>query len=232
MSIAQQLFHLQELDLRIESSQKSLHEMNGRLGETEEMVNLRTEFTSEKQHLEALRKEQHNLEIETGDLSVKLKDAGDELYSGRIKNPKELSNLQHDISLLSANRGKLDEKGLELMDQIELHIKKVSELTERFAVMEAAWKIDQEKLAADIETLQSEVAAAAQEKQLLAGHLDPKLIALYNDLRIKRKTAVAKVNQGICDGCRMALPVTLMQRVRGGNSIVHCSSCGRILYLA
>ena len=61
MSIVQQLFHLQELDLKIESGQKELHEMKGRLGETAEMVNLRQELTLEKQHLEALKKEQHSV---------------------------------------------------------------------------------------------------------------------------------------------------------------------------
>ena len=118
------------------------------------------------------------------------------------------------------------------MDQIELHTKKTAELGEKFTAMEAAWKNDQQKLTADIEKLQTEVADAAQEKQLLDAHLDQKVIALYNDLKLKRKTAVAKVNQGVCEGCRTALPVTQTQRIRGGNTIVNCPSCGRILYLA
>ena len=110
------------------------------------MMNLRQELTLEKQHLEALKKEQHSVETETGDLTVKLKASGDDLFfSGRIKNPKELSNLQHEYSILNANRAKLDDKGLELIDQIDLHTKKTAELGKKFTAMEAAWKNDQQR---------------------------------------------------------------------------------------
>ena len=40
----------------------------------------------------------------------------------------------------------------------------------------------------------------------------------------------ARVEQGICRGCRISLPTTDLQQARSGK-LVQCSSCGRILFL-
>jgi uncharacterized protein len=231
MSIIQQIFHLQDLDIQIEAAQQALARMKNQVGESAAMLETRAELTNEKQHLEALKKQQRELETESGDVTARLKTGGDELYSGRIKNPKELSNLQQDIELLKSKRGKMDDKVLELMDEVELHTKKSAEAGIKFGKIEAEWKIEQEKLKAEIEKTQGELASAAEQKTLLLSHLETKVITLYNELKIKRKTAVAKVNQGICSGCRTALPAADLNHARSGQ-IVQCSSCGRILYLA
>ncbi|MFC2072406.1 C4-type zinc ribbon domain-containing protein, partial [Chloroflexota bacterium] len=50
-------------------------------------------------------------------------------------------------------------------------------------------------------------------------------------LKKQKGTAIANVEQGICRGCRILLPITELQRARS-SSLVRCSSCGRILFLA
>jgi hypothetical protein len=231
MSIAQQLYHLQEIDLEIDSGRQNLQKMTGQIGESHVLITARAELNTEKQHLEAVQKQQRSLEREADDISAKMKVAGEELYSGRVHNPKELSNLQHDVELLKANRGKIEDKILELMDNTESHTKKIVDLNERFADIEKKWRGEQHQLNADIEQLKTRLLNLEQQKLLLVNSLDTNTVNLYNDLKMKRKTAVARVTQGICSGCRMQLPTTDLQRVRSGN-VVQCSSCGRILYLA
>ena len=231
MSIAQQLYHLQEIDLEIDSGRQNLQKMTGQLGESHVLISARAELDTEKQHLEGVQKQQRFLEHEADDISAKMKVAGEELYSGRVHNPKELSNLQHDVELLKANRGKIEDKILELMDNTESHTKKIVDLNERFADIEKKWRGEQHQLNADIEQLKTRLLNLEQQKLLLVNSLDTNTVDLYNDLKMKRKTAVARVTQGICSGCRMQLPTTDLQRVRSGN-VVQCSSCGRILYLA
>jgi predicted nucleic acid-binding Zn-ribbon protein len=230
MSTAQQLYHLQEIDLDIESGHKNLQVMTGQIGESQALITGRAELDMEKQHLEAIQKQQHSLEWEADDISAKIKVAGDELYSGRIRIPKELSNLQHDIELLKTNRGKIEDKILELMEDVDSRTKKLSGLIKNFGDIERKWRSEQQKLAVDIEQLKSQLSNLEQQRLLFIRSLDQDVIDQYEDLKDKMKTAVARVTQGICSGCRMQLPTTDLHRVRSGN-IVHCSSCGRILYL-
>jgi predicted nucleic acid-binding Zn-ribbon protein len=41
---------------------------------------------------------------------------------------------------------------------------------------------------------------------------------------------MAKVENKQCGGCNMSLPMVVIKRVQGSDSIVECDNCGRILY--
>ena len=45
----------------------------------------------------------------------------------------------------------------------------------------------------------------------------------------KAGVAVARVERGICLGCRIKLPMREIARLKNSDSLVLCSSCGRIL---
>ena len=230
MSTAQQLYRLQELDLEIESKEQTLQKLIGQLGESQELVKARAELAAVKQHQEELKKQQRSLEWEDDDLTGKLKIAEEELYSGRIKNPKELTNLQNDIGMLRNKRSQLDEKILILMDQIDIYSQKLTGLEEQFKNLEAKSQEEQKQLASDIQQIKSALAELEQERQALSSSLESRISQMYYDLKKKKKLAVAKATQGNCSVCRIQLPVTDLQKARSGG-LVQCSSCGRILYL-
>lgn len=230
MSTAQQLYRLQEIELEIESQEQSVQKMTGQLGDSPELVKARAALAAEQQLNEDLKKQQHTLQWEDDDLTNKLKTITKELYSGRIKNPKELSNLQSEITSFNNKRGQLDEKLLVLMDKIEDSGKKLAELTEQCRKAEIASQELHQKLIVDIETAKNALTELQAEKQTSLEGLEAPDNHLYYELKTKRKTAVAKVSQGTCSACRIQLSMTHMQKVRSGN-VVQCSSCQRILYL-
>ena len=75
-----------------------------------------------------------------------------------------------------------------------------------------------------------ELLPLAIQLEEVQGELE-QAIEVYQDLKKHKGTAVAKVEQGICHGCRISLPISELQQTRSG-SLVRCSSCGRILFLA
>ena len=50
-------------------------------------------------------------------------------------------------------------------------------------------------------------------------------------LKTRDGSAVAKVERGMCQGCRLTLPTLELQRARSSEGIARCGSCGRILYV-
>ncbi|MFC1948984.1 zinc ribbon domain-containing protein [Chloroflexota bacterium] len=231
MSIVSQMYKLQEVDLEIESDERTLNHITSQLGESKIVIEAQNKLDSERQHLEELLRQQQSVEWEIDDISSKLASVEKDLYGGRIRNPKELTDLQHEADLLKANLTKLEDRALGIMEQVEASTKSASSLDKKFNRLEAEWQGQQKKLSADLEQLQSEIANLKQKRQLLAKEIDPQAVEIYQELRKKRGTAVAKVEQGICDGCRISLPVSELQQVRTG-SLVRCGSCGRILFLA
>ncbi len=230
MSTSQQLYRLQELDLEIESKEQTVQKLTARLGDSPELKKARADLAAAQQHQEELQKQQRSLEWEDDDLTGKLKKAEDELYSGRIGNPKELSNLQQDITMLKNKRSQLDDKILVLMEQSDASTHKLAELSQQLKKLEADSQIEQQQLASDIQNNKDALVVLEQERQALRNSLDTTLSRMYDDLKKNKKLAVARATQGTCSVCRIQLPVTDLQKARSG-SIVQCSSCGRILYL-
>jgi len=231
MSVANQLYQLQELDLGVESNEQALSRITSQLGESQVVVSAQTKLTLEHQRLEELRRQQHSTEWDIDDLSNKISAAEEKLYSGRIGNPKELANLQHEVETLKAGRSQLEDKALAIMEQVELATASLASKSSELKTLEVEWRNQQQQLSTEIEQLKAILSELNHKRQLLLAKIDPQAVEFYNELKKQKGTAVAKVEQGICCGCRISLPTTELQRARS-DSLVRCSSCGRILFLA
>ena len=230
MVVAKQLYQLQEVELEIGSNEQALAQIASQLGESQAVVRARAELKLKQQHLEELGRQQHSAEWETDDLVNKLTSAEEKLYSGRIKDPKELTNLQHEVDGLRVRRNHLEDKALEIMDQVELSTANVATLSNELKTLEAEWHSQQQQLSTNMEQLKTTLSDLKHKRQLLSVKVDPQAIEFYQELKKQKGQAVAKVEQGICRGCRILLPTTELQRARS-DSLVQCSSCGRILFL-
>ena len=230
MTTARQLYQLQELDIAIDTEEKALKDRTSQVGETQALIDARNKLASVQQQLGALKKKQRASEGDVDDLASKIRAADEQLYSGRIRNPKELASLKQEMDAFKARRDKLETGLLELMDQVEATQKDITTATVEVKKIESEWQSHQQKLAAEIATIKAKLADLKQRSQALAGEIDAKSLELYNHLRKAKGQAVVRVEQGICRGCRISLPSSDLQQARSGN-LVHCSSCGRILFL-
>ena len=231
MNVAQQLYQLQETDLEIDSNERSLRQITGQIGESETLIKAGDKLASEKQRREELHHQQHTTEWEIDDLTAKIKPVEEKLYSGRIINTKELSNLQHEVDNFKSHRSQLEDKALEIMEQVELSEASTATASEELKKAEAEWQGQQQQLSADMEQVKALLSDLRNKRQALWGKIDPHITELYQQLIKQKVTAVVKVEQGICVGCRISLSTATLQQVRGGN-LVQCTNCGRILYLA
>jgi hypothetical protein len=230
MSVAKQLYQLQEVDLELESKEQAVKRITSQLGESGALINARDRLAQEQKRREELSHQQRSLEWEIDDITSKLTIAERDLYSGRIRNPKELTSLQQEAEGLKARRSQLEDKTLEIMEEAELSRKNVTSLSTELKAVETNWQTEQQELTAELEELKDTLADLRQRQQLLAAGIDPETLELYHRLKKGKGTAVASVEQGICRGCRISLPVNELQEARSGR-LVQCGSCGRILYL-
>jgi len=231
MGVIKQLYQLQEVDLEIESSEQALTQIVCQLGESRVVAKAQANLKSEQQQFEELGRQQHSAEWEIADLVSRLTTAEEKLYSGRIKDPKELTNLQHEVEGLRSRRNHLEDKALEIMNRVELSTASVAALSGGLRVLETEWHSQQQQLSTNIEQFKTLLSGLKYKRQLLAAKIAPQVVGLYQELKKQKGQAVAKVEQGICCGCQISLSTTELQRTRS-DSLVRCSSCGRILFLA
>ncbi len=230
MTIARQLYELQEIDLELEASEQVLTQLVAQLGESQAIVTAQNRLSRESQHLEEVRQQQHSTEWETDDLTVKLAGVEEKLYGGRITNPKELANLQHEADGLKKRRSQVEDKTLEIMEQVSGTETRIAALGSDLKRLEAEWENRQQQLLADSERYRAIIAALKQKRQLVLAAIDSPAVSVYDQAKRQKGRAVAKVERGTCRGCGISLSTAQLQQT-GGDRLVNCSNCGRILFL-
>ncbi len=230
MSVARQLYQLQGIEFDMESAKLAITQGRAGMGESRAVADLKTKIDEVKQHRDELSSQQQSVEWELEGIETRLAAANDAMYSGRITSSRELSNLQHEVEGLNFRRNQLEEKALDIMEQIELVTASLAELNRQLSAAEERWRAEQRVLAAEIEKLEQALVQLEHKRQLVLDAIPSPAVDFYRQLQGQKGKAVARVEQGTCDGCRISLSTAELQRARG-DRLVECSSCGRILFL-
>jgi hypothetical protein len=204
-----------------------------RLGESEELEEARQEVEEQRHRLREAQKKQREAEWTVEEVRVKIQPLEKKLYGGTIKNPKELVGFQQDVDSLKARQRELEDRALEAMSAVEELERALAGAERRLFDMEARWQAEQESLRQQRDVLQREIRELGRRRSGQEATIDAEMMRQYEALRaLHQGRAVAKVERGICQGCRITLPMHVLQRARRGNHLVQCTSCERILYLS
>ena len=233
MTAVSQLYALQQVDLSLESSRNALQEAEALIGNTGELEEAREDAVRRKEGLHVAEKVFKEREYEADEVRQKIEPLEKKLYQGTILNPKELDDLQKDIDSLKRRRSQLDDQAIEAMEALEEAQRAQKEAQEKLDAMESDHQAGQATLRGRIAALESQIAELQNERSEQAAEVEASLLQLYDRIAaIRQRRAVAKVEGGACQGCRLSLPSSLIQRARGGSNIVQCSSCERILLVS
>ena len=65
----------------------------------------------------------------------------------------------------------------------------------------------------------------------LRGLIPPQILTHYDRLRVRGKKGLAAVNNHVCAGCHMQVPLGAIMSLKHHQDIQLCENCGRYLYL-
>ncbi len=233
MTIAADLYALQEIDSAVEATKASLTAVEEQLGESEDLIAGRQAVEEGRDALEDVSKQQRELEWQVDDLRPRLSDVEGKLYSGSVRNPKELGSMQDEANILRGQLRQREDELLDLMVRVEERQTALREAEESLTEVEGRWRQDQKELTSEKEKLEGELAGLEERRRQQTGLIEARVLALYDNLWERRQgRAVAKVERGMCGGCRITLPMTVLQKARSGMDVVQCVSCERILYVS
>jgi len=233
VSKVRQLYELQEVDLEIEAKREALARVESQIGESQALIEARAALAREQERLAELDKNERLGEWEVEDLQSKAALLDQRLYGGSVRNPKELISLQEQLELLKQKRRGQEDKLLDIMAELEAIQERIVSKGREIERIEENWRREQSSLLGEQAELKASLASLEQRRKELMARIDGASLELYQDLRRKRQgRAVAKVEQGMCQGCRLVLSMNELQRARISRELVQCSSCQRILYLS
>ena len=149
-----------------------------------------------------------------------------------VKNNAEYQATLFQIESVRRERGKSEEEGLGVLDQMEglkaAHQEAARELAEEEQVF-GTFQQEALSLRGERETEMQRVSAGRSDR---AKTVPPDLLDRYERLfSVRDGLAVCAVENQVCQGCYTNVTVNDLARLMGRSSIVQCNSCQRILYL-
>lgn len=230
MTVVADLLNLQETDLALDRARARLQEIEEGLQESEDLVEARRVRSEREEVLSGFRARQKEIEWEVDEVRAKASEMEAKLYGGTVRNPKELSDLDADVRALKGATSKREDSLLSLMEEAEAAEAEFLAADATASEIEAAWQASCESLLSEKAGLEPEVARLELHRDEQVGKIDRVSLGLYGRLRERRSgVAVARVERGMCQGCRISLPMSVLQKARAGVDLVQCVSCERIL---
>ena len=231
MSRGSSLHRLQAIDLELDACRVRLAAIAAALGDDPSVQAARTRLLSAESRQRAARVTLQELEHESLGLTEKIREAEQRLYSGTIRNPKELRDLQAEIESLKRRLAASEEQQLNALIDSEVAETQAAGTEAELHQVEDHATREQSALYAERAGLQSRVAKLDGEREATAAPLPAADRDLYERLRQSRRgRAVASLEDGVCGGCGIEPSALSRQEVRRGADLVRCPGCDRILY--
>jgi predicted nucleic acid-binding Zn-ribbon protein len=225
------LYQLQKIDLKVDALKVRLADItairknNSSTQKAEEKRNL------SKTYFELSLSSLKITEDKVRAKKLKSEQSESSLYSGTIKNPKELQDLQSEIQSLKSAISSFEETQLSQMIDLEekektLHVadSELQAAVKEFESVLSTLVMEESKISIDLERLQ-------QERNAVIEQITPVNYQVYLDLRkTKKGIAITLIEDGSCSTCGTTLTPSDCQNAKSPLNMVNCQSCGRILY--
>jgi predicted nucleic acid-binding Zn-ribbon protein len=228
------LLDLQALDSRIDqiAHRRAALPQHARVAEIEErLTQLRDEVVVAETEQTDIGRE---LVKSEGDVElVRQRVARDQgrLQSGQGSH-KDLESTQHELVSLAKRQSDLEDIELEVMERLEAVTAQVGDLTKSRDELTGELGDTVAERDAALAVLDRDRDEAAGERDQVSAGLPDDLIALYEKIRAhSHGVGAAKLHQGRCEGCRIELTPTDLQRIRSApeDEVLRCEECRRIL---
>ncbi len=233
MNELEKLYQLQQLDTESAALNQEREELPAKLG-LQELEDALARIEEEQAALEAeqenIRQAQKKQETELATLSAKVQGEEGKLYGGTVANPKELRGLQAEVRMLSKRKDEMETVLLEKMESLEELAPSAAAAASDHEAKSGELEEAERRLVEEQERIGRRLDALREQKEQLRGELDPAWLDSYDTLlKQKHNLAVAKVVEGVCQGCRMELPAQEHDRFLHSEGLHRCPTCGRIL---
>lgn len=225
------LYRVQQADTEIARLRQALAGLDTGAGIASELAAAEAELAALRERQRAAEKESLDRELELRTLEEKRKKFQDQLYGGTIRNPRQLSDLQEEVEMLSREIKKVEDRMLELMETLEGHRVEIHTREASLKDLQDRLQAVRTKYEATGSRLRQEIADLEAERGEWAARVRPDLLKRYEQIRSRQgNLALVRVTGNTCPGCRITLPSELVKALEAGRPNLSCESCGRLLF--
>jgi predicted nucleic acid-binding Zn-ribbon protein len=220
---------LAELDVRKKELDALAASLPAEAGERErDLAARRDEFEKLRRRFEEAQRERRRLEAAVDDKTQLLAKYRTQLDS--VKTNKEYQSLQHEIAVTREDISGMEDKLLELLDEVERTQREVDEGRGGLEQLAAGVAAANQEAEACLKDAEVQLVEVEEKRKRLLPTLSQPVRAEYNRLFERYGgNAFAAAAEGVCRGCFVNVPAKVVAELRAGGKVYRCESCGRFI---
>jgi len=224
------LIRLQEIDNRLSIIKSEIARIPQRVETAQKLLTeAQKQFAQSHADWEACNQRKRDKERDLETCEERLSKARNR--QSEIKTNKEYQVHLQEIETFKAEKGRVEEELLILMEQIDVYKRRETELAQTIKAAEQNFDSERSQLENQSEALKAERDVVEKERAAVIPTIDPKLLKIYQQLKnLHRELAVVPIQHGTCGGCHMNIPPQMVAEVKARQRILTCSQCQRILF--
>lgn len=229
MNPIDQLLKLQEYDTAIREGEKEVRDIPARKQqETSRLDSFKKRVDDAQKQLKANEASLKQQELEVKSRQEKITKLRQQQLE--LKSNKEFKAVETEVEVIQHDIAQIEDKQLALMDQMEASRKSLVgeniSLKEQEIIVQKDIKLLDDRLA----DLQGRLAKVKEERAIAAKDIPSEFLKPYERVLGHKDLALVPLENGVCGGCHMTLPPSVLHDTRKRLALVSCGYCGRLLY--
>jgi hypothetical protein len=225
------LVTLQKFDLQVLEIEDHLTGLKKDIAVAEERLAKAQGQVDQKHRAVELKKmESKRIDGDIGEAERRYKETNYQLMG--LKDAKSYETMKLQIEELRERIGALESRGIEVLGEVEEGEKTLGLYQQKIAEEEARIQGMKDNLAKEEASRSTELGELKNKRHEYIKHIAPALLATYNRLLgMSDRKALAELSGRTCTGCYSNITLDNLEAVKTSSGIVHCNTCGRIVYL-
>ena len=232
MAVGRQIYELHQLDASIIDTDAALALVERKLTDDSELRKAETVLSRAQEKLAVVERRQREAEAQMSDIQARLGPLETKTYDGSVGNPRELQSMEREVENLKKRLSEAEDSFLNILDEQEAAAKFVAKKEAQCSAAKKKRKTELKDLANEKDKLEFDLLELWEKRDGRASALDTDPKNLYETLRQSLGgLALATIGRGMCNICRISLPMNVVQKAKAGRELSQCPTCSRILWV-
>ena len=233
MDSIKSMFDLQKIDSKLDKLKNNILKIENELANNTNLEIVQNKINHTTSKLSEIEKFKRQSENKLSEITQKSSSIEKQLYGGSVSNPKEMEAIENSRIFLNKEKTDEEDKLLKIMIYQDEFNKKLQEGSAAINKIKTLMNIKKDKFSNIKSETEIEMSKLITKKEKLETKIKKNHLSQYELLRkTKNGLAIVKVEKNTCQGCRIALTTTELQKIIQLKDIIQCKMCNRILYVS
>lgn len=222
---------LSDIDERLRLVDEELKLRRGGLASLrDEVVGLASSIESARASVATMEKTRNEIHVEVRQMTSQIEKSREKL--ARSRNERETVAAQREMEELRRLVRDREDEMSKLDGLAERARTSADESDARRAALTREIEGDAEGAAQTLAAHEKERAELVAQREAAQKALPVLLYRRYESIRTRRPKAIARTHDGTCNGCHIAVPPMMFQKIMRLEEFEQCPNCRRLLYYA